>query len=137
MGLLGLVCTVGGTLLGLGGVTLLLSAAYYLSRRGETSPMSLTPPKRLVVSGPYAHVQHPMLLGVFCLGLGTACGLHSVGLGLASVGFALVAHLFVSLREEPALRKRFGEDYTAYQAATPRWFPCSLAQAKICLLPRR
>ena len=137
MGLLGLVSAVGGTLSGLGGVTLFLSAAYYLRRRGEASPVSLTPPKRLVVSGPYAHVQHPMLLGVLCLGLGAAGGLRCTGLGLASIGFALAAHVFVILREEPALRQRFGDDYAAYQAATPRWFPCPLTRAGICLWPRR
>lgn len=137
MGLLGLVSAVGGTLLGLGGAALFVSAAYYLRRRGEASPVSLTPPKRLVVSGPYAHVQHPMLLGVLCLGFGAAGGLRCVGLGLASVGFALMAHVFVILREEPALRQRFGDDYAAYQAATPRWFPCPLARSGICLLPRR
>lgn len=137
MGLLGLVFAVGGTLLGLAGAALLLSAAYYLRRRGEASPVSLTPPKRLVVSGPYAHVQHPMLLGVLCLGLGTAGGLRCVGLGLASIGFALMAHVFVILREEPALRQRFGDDYAAYQAATPRWFPCPLTRVGICLSPRR
>ena len=137
MDLLGLVSAVGGTLLGLAGATLFLSAAYYLSRRGEAPPVSLTPPKRLVVSGPYAHVQHPMLLGVLCLGLGATGGLRCTGLGLASVGFALVAHVFVILREEPALRQRFGDDYAAYQAATPRWFPCPLTRAGICLWPRR
>lgn len=137
MGLLGLVFAVGGTLLGLAGAALFLSAAYYLRRRGEASPVSLTPPKRLVVSGPYAHVQHPMLLGVLCLGLGAACGLRCVGLGLASIGFALVAHVFVILREEPALRQRFGDDYAAYQTATPRWFPCPLTRVGICLSPRR
>ncbi len=137
MGLLGLVSAVGSTLLGLGGAALFLSAIYYLRRRGEASPVSLTPPTRLVVSGPYAHVQHPMLLGVLCLGLGAAGGLRCVGLGLASIGFALAAHVFVILREEPALRQRFGDDYAAYQAATPRWFPCPLARARICLSPRR
>lgn len=137
MGLLGLVFAVGGTLLGLAGAALLLSAAYYLRRRGEASPVSLTPPKRLVVSGPYAHVQHPMLLGVLCLGLGTAGGLRCVGLGLAIIGFALMAHVFVILREEPALKKRFGDDYAAYQAVTPRWFPCPLTRVGICLSPRR
>jgi len=137
VGLLGLVFAVGGTLLGLAGAALFLSAAYYLRRRGEASPVSLTPPTRLVVSGPYAHVQHPMLLGVLCLGLGAAGGLRCVGLGLASIGFALVAHVFVILREEPALRQRFGDDYAAYQAATPRWFPCPLTRARICLSPRR
>ena len=137
MDLFGLVGAVGGTLSGLAGATLFLSAAYYLSRRGEASPVSLTPPKRLVVSGPYAHVQHPMLLGVLCLGLGATGGLRCTGLGLASVGFALVAHVFVILREEPALRQRFGDDYAAYQAATPRWFPCPLTRAGICLWPRR
>ena len=136
---IGLLFTVGGALLGLGGAALLFSAVSYLIRRGDGTPLSFVPPKRMVVSGPYAHIQHPMLLGVFCLGLGAAAWFRSPGLGLASTAFALVAHLFVVLREEPVLKKRFGEDYEAYQAATPRWFPCPLAHARIqCrLFPRR
>jgi protein-S-isoprenylcysteine O-methyltransferase Ste14 len=139
VGPIDLVCTVGGALLGLGGAAVLFSAVSYLIRRGGGTPLSFVPPKRMVVSGPYAHIQHPMLLGVFCLGLGAAAWFRSPGLGLASAAFALVAHLFVVLREEPVLKKRFGEDYEAYQAATPRWFPCSLAHARIQrrLFPRR
>ena len=121
--MLGLVLTVGGGLLGLGGAALLLSASTYLSRRGEAMPLSLTPPKRLVVSGPYAHIQHPMLLGVLCLGLGAAAWFRSSGLGLAGAVFGLAAHMWVVLDEEPRLKERFGEDYAAYQAATPRWLP--------------
>lgn len=136
---IGLLFAVGGVLLGLGGAALLFFAAYYLIRRGDGTPLSFAPPQRMVVSGPYAHIQHSMLLGAFCLGLGAAAWFRSPGLGLASGAFALVAHLFVILREEPVLKRRFGEDYEAYQAATPRWFPCPLTQARIQgrLLPRR
>ena len=31
------------------------------------------------------------------------------------------AHTLVVLREEPELRKRFGEEYTRYEHALPRW----------------
>ena len=36
---------------------------------------------------------------------------------------ALVAHLFVLLYEEPALRRRFGPTYVAYLALVNRWVP--------------
>ncbi len=122
-GSIGLACTVVGVVLCVGGAVVFFSAASYLTRRGDTTLLSFAQPKRMVVSGPYAYIQHPMLLGVFCLGLGGAAWFRSAGLGVFSVAFALLAHLFVILREEPALRKRFGGDYEAYQAVTPRWFP--------------
>jgi protein-S-isoprenylcysteine O-methyltransferase Ste14 len=119
----GLLFTVSGILLCLTGAALLFSGAYYLIRRGDGTPLPCDPPKRMVVSGPYAHIQHPMLAGLFLIVLGEACGFHSLPLGVYAAAVALFAHFFVTLQEEPHLTQCFGEDYTAYQAATPRWFP--------------
>jgi protein-S-isoprenylcysteine O-methyltransferase Ste14 len=120
---LGLLLTVSAAVFCLGGAILLFAGAYYLIRRGDGTPLPFDPPKRMVVSGPYAHIQHPMLLGFVCLALGEACWFHSPSLGVYSGVIALFSHLFVILAEEPGLKERFGEDYEAYQAVTPRWFP--------------
>ena len=112
----------GGTLI-LSGATVIFSGASYLTRRGDGTPFPFAPPKRMVVSGPYAHIQHPMLAGLLLMLLGEASWFQSLSLGLyTGVAFGF-AHLFVIFREEPGLKERFGEDYHAYQAATPRWFP--------------
>ncbi len=120
---LGLLLNVSGAVFCLGGAALLFSGAYYLIRRGDGTPLPFDPPKRMVVSGPYAHIQHPMLLGFFCIAAGEACWFHSPSLGLYSGVIALFTHLFVTFGEEPRLKERFGEDYEAYQTVTPRWFP--------------
>jgi protein-S-isoprenylcysteine O-methyltransferase Ste14 len=37
--------------------------------------------------------------------------------------FFLATHLFVTLYEEPDLRRRFGASYEAYLSRVPRWIP--------------
>jgi protein-S-isoprenylcysteine O-methyltransferase Ste14 len=44
-------------------------------------------------------------------------------MGVATVALGLALHLWVVVREEPALRRRFGEVYDAYTAHVPRWIP--------------
>ena len=112
-----------GFLLCLGGGALLFSAAYYLVQRGVGTPFPLDPPQRMVVAGPYAHIQHPMLVGLFALLCGQIFWFQSVHVLLYTVLLLLVSLVLVLYIEEPVLRKRFGEDYLAYRAATPRWFP--------------
>lgn len=112
-----------GLVLCLGGAALIFSGAYYLTHRGDGTPFPFAPPKRMVVSGPYAHIQHPMLAGLLLMLVGEAGWFHSLALGLYTGVVFLFAHLFVIFREEAVLTGRFGEDYRAYQAVTPRWFP--------------
>ena len=112
-----------GFLLCLGGGALLFSAAYYLVRRGAGTPFPLDPPRRMVVAGPYAHIQHPMLVGLFAILCGQIVWFPSVHVLLYTLLLLLVSRALVLHVEEPTLRERFGEDYMAYQAAIPRWFP--------------
>lgn len=112
-----------GFLLCLGGGALLFSAAYYLVRRGGGTPFPLDPPQRMVVAGPYAHIQHPMLCGLFAILCGQIVWFPSGHVLLYTVFLLLISRALVLHREEPTLRKRFGEDYVAYQAAIPRWVP--------------
>ena len=53
-----------GFLLCLSGGALVFSAAYYLVRRGDGTPFPLDPPQRMVVAGPYAHIQHLSLIHI-------------------------------------------------------------------------
>ena len=77
----------------------------------------------MVVTGPYAHIQHPMVVGLLALLCGQTLWFQSVNV-LQYTGLLLLASLAVVLYfEEPDLEKRFGEDYVAYHPVTPRWFP--------------
>jgi protein-S-isoprenylcysteine O-methyltransferase Ste14 len=89
--------------------------------RGTLAPWD--PPERLVVRGPYRYVRNPMITGVVSVLLGEAALFASPAvLAWAGVVFALNA-VYFPLIEEPGLRSRFGADYDAYAAHTPRWLP--------------
>jgi protein-S-isoprenylcysteine O-methyltransferase Ste14 len=113
----------GGGLFFLVGAGVAFSGAYYLVRRGEGTPWSCTPPCRMVVAGPYAHIQHPIWVGLLCMVCGEALWVRSTALALYAVVLIVLANLYVATVEEPGLEKRFGADYRAYRAAVPRWVP--------------
>ena len=71
--------------------------------------------RRLVMSGPYRFVRHPIYTGHLLMGLGTAIGsgrlVAFAGLALFFVGF------WIKLRqEEKLLMRSFPEEYPAYRA---------------------
>jgi len=76
---------------------------------------------QLVMTGPFAFVRHPMYLGLILAALGgllvyqTWTTLFLVGV---SPGLVLRAR-----REEAALLAEFGEEWLAYRARVPGWFP--------------
>jgi protein-S-isoprenylcysteine O-methyltransferase Ste14 len=119
----GMVAAYGGGLLFLTGVGLAFSGAYYLIHRGDGTLLPFVPPRRMVVAGPYAHVQHPIWLGLWFVVCGEALWMQSAILALYAVIGMILATLYVTTIEEPRLGHRFGVDYQAYRTAVPRWFP--------------
>lgn len=76
---------------------------------------------KLITSGPYAYVRHPLYTGLMLFGLGCALGWST------AVHWILLAVLVIVLdakarREERFLAARFG-DYAAYVERTPRFLP--------------
>lgn len=112
-----------GLLLFLAGAGLLFSGAYYLVLRGDGTPFPFDPPKRMVVAGPYARLQHPMTLGFLAVAYAEAVWCYSASLGLYAVLLTVLANIYLTYIEEPGLEKRFGDDYRAYRNAVPRWIP--------------
>ena len=90
---------------------------------GLGTPAPIAPPKHLVVSGIYRFVRNPMYVGVLTVIFGHFLRFgYWIILGYAGI-FFLVVHSFVTLYEEPDLRKRFGTGYEEYLREVPRWVP--------------
>jgi protein-S-isoprenylcysteine O-methyltransferase Ste14 len=102
----------GGIIAGI--VLLLLGVPLWLTSVAQV--LSVVPRGRLITSGPYALMLHPLYTSVALLVI------PGVGLLVDTwLGFALGAVLYLSSRlfspaEERALSERFGTEYTAYRA---------------------
>jgi protein-S-isoprenylcysteine O-methyltransferase Ste14 len=64
-----------------------------------------------------------MISGVLLNLLGEAILFRSTALAVWLAVFFVSNNLYFSLSEEPALERRFGEEYRRYRAAVPRWIP--------------
>ncbi len=86
--------------------------------------MPVSPPPRLIDTGPYAYSRNPMLSGVFLMLLGIGFMLQVVSLiVLFTPLFIVIASLEFKMIEEPELEKRLGECYVEYRKKVPMFFP--------------
>lgn len=76
---------------------------------------------RLVTSGPYALMRHPMYLAVIMSAIGTFLIYQTWG----ALCFAIIMNgLFVrARREEKILAEEFGDEWKTYATKVPPWFP--------------
>jgi protein-S-isoprenylcysteine O-methyltransferase Ste14 len=121
-GLAALPVSAGVALIGAGVALVVWTVSLFIAH-GEGTLAPWDPTSRLVLRGPYRHVRHPMIGGVACTLLGEAVLLGSVPL---LVWFALavgINALYLPLVEERGLARRFGDDWAAYRANVPRYFP--------------
>ena len=88
--------------------------------RGTLSP--ITPTKKLVVSGLYRFSRNPMYIGVMLLLIGETLFFSSRSLCLYSFIVFVGFNIFIIAREEPRLKKDFGDDYDIYRKKVRRWF---------------
>ena len=89
----------------IGGAILLWSFWNFLIE-GRGTPAPMDPPKELVVAGFYRYVRNPMYFGVLLILIGYFLWFGFWSL-LVYTAFAFIAiHLFVTLYEEPTLKKK-------------------------------
>jgi protein-S-isoprenylcysteine O-methyltransferase Ste14 len=77
---------------------------------------------KLLDSGVYSWVRHPMYLGILLLCLAFFFASSS----LLSLGILVVFFIFynkMAAYEEKSLTQMLGEEYVAYQKRVPKWFP--------------
>jgi protein-S-isoprenylcysteine O-methyltransferase Ste14 len=116
------VFTLGALLLAAGGAVLLHAFARFVTE-GLGTPAPAAPPERLVVGGLYRHVRNPMYLAVTATIVGQALLLGQYWLLAYAALFLATTMAFVTLYEEPTLRRQFGSQYDVYRSAVPRWWP--------------
>jgi protein-S-isoprenylcysteine O-methyltransferase Ste14 len=76
---------------------------------------------RLVVDGPYAHIRHPMYLGVILVAMG-ALMLFRTWTMVVFAPLSLVVILRAQ-REETLMAAEFGEEWARYRGHVPQWIP--------------
>jgi protein-S-isoprenylcysteine O-methyltransferase Ste14 len=78
----------------------------------------------LITEGIYARMRNPMLLGYLMALLGLGLVRQSVSASFVLPGaYGILWIAWIKLREEPALEKRFGEEYVRYRENTPFLVP--------------
>ncbi len=95
---------------------------FRIAARGYKKEESLSG-KKLVKGGPYALVRNPMYFGTLIIGTGVI----SVIFELWTLPLFLIIFLLIYApqitKEEARLLEFFGEEYTEYCKATPKYFP--------------
>ena len=112
----------GFTLIGIG-AAFYFKCAWDFASFGKGTPVPLDPPRNFVARGLYRLVRNPMYVGVLLVLIGQALIFRSFLILGYTILMWLCFHLFVTLYEEPTLRKKFGSSYDEYCRTVPRWFP--------------
>jgi protein-S-isoprenylcysteine O-methyltransferase Ste14 len=111
-----------GALILVAALAVLVSAFARFAVEGFGTPAPVAPPDRLVIGGLYRYVRNPMYLAVLSAIIGQML---LFGQLILLAYAAVVAAAFAAMvlwHEEPALRRSFGDQYTAHQRAVPgRW----------------
>ena len=112
-----------GLLAAVFGASILLRCIWEFMVTGRGTLAPVDPPTQLVVRGLYRYVRNPMYLGAFIMLLGEAALFESLALLQYAVAWFVIINLIVLFREEPVLRRRFGDSYDRYVRSVHRWLP--------------
>ena len=79
--------------------------------------------EKLVTGGIYSHVRNPMYVGNFILVLGMSIASNSWVFLLLGIPIVVLMHKAIVAAEEDFLRNKFGAEFDAFCARSPRWVP--------------
>ncbi|QVQ51988.1 hypothetical protein J4H86_25165 [Spiractinospora alimapuensis] len=107
------------------GGTLLLRAHWLLYRPepwvGRDSPFG--EPNRLVTHGPYRHIRHPYLVGIYLVILGWVVAFPGWLLATYLIVVVVLSSVVANTFERRGLERTFGAEYEAYRRATSQFVP--------------
>ena len=79
-------------------------------------------PPRVINTGVFSHLRHPIYLAAILLYLGFFFTTLSL-ISLAFLGVTFIFYDYLATFEEKQLQQRFGREYLNYKEKTPKWFP--------------
>ncbi|MFX1284634.1 MAG: methyltransferase family protein [Promethearchaeota archaeon] len=95
-----------------------------LFAKAKGTPVPLSPPKKLVNTGPYTYIRNPIVVGYILIFWGIGFLLESISLIIFITPiFFLLLILEIKLIEEPELEKRLGKEYLDYKKRVPMFIP--------------
>ncbi|MGN6368076.1 MAG: SpoIIE family protein phosphatase [Phycisphaerae bacterium] len=121
-----------GMWVALGGLAFAVWARVHLGKYWS-SAVSLKEGQRVVRTGPYEIVRHPIYTGISTGALGTAIAGGTLD---GFVGWALIlgGYLLKLRREEAVLTKELGEEYSRYREEVPALLPFGQAKGRVRLM---
>ena len=105
------------------GLLLMISTINLFGKFGKGTLAPWDPTQKLVVQGPYKYCRNPMITGVICILLAETLWFNNMILLFWMLLFFSINSVYFIMKEEPGLKKRFGEDYVHYKNHVPRWIP--------------
>ena len=105
------------------GTSSILWAVVTLARYSGATGAPGDPTKKLVTVGPFARARNPIYGGDAIILLGLAFLVRSPFMLVYDILYVLAIDKYVRMVEEPALERRFGEEYARYRLPVPRWVP--------------
>jgi protein-S-isoprenylcysteine O-methyltransferase Ste14 len=105
------------------GAVILLWSFWNFLREGRGTPAPIDPPKELVATGFYRYVRNPMYVGILAMIVGYFLWFGYWNLLIYAIVVFAAFHTFVTLYEEPTLKRKFGTHYENYLNKVPRWIP--------------
>jgi protein-S-isoprenylcysteine O-methyltransferase Ste14 len=104
-------------------IVLGLAGSQEFAERGDGTPIPFDPPKRLVVTGPYAYVANPMQISVVASLLVLGIAYQSLLLGAAAVVAVIYALGIVRWHHTIDMTPRFGDAWRHYRHHVRSWVP--------------
>lgn len=108
-------------LLFLAGMAIVFHCVFRFFKDGLGTLSPVIPTKQLVIGGLYQYSRNPMYIGVMLLLTGEVLFCTTVNLLIYAILVFIAFHLFVVFKEEPRLKRDFGEQYNNYKHQVRRW----------------
>ncbi|SNZ00615.1 methyltransferase family protein [Flagellimonas pacifica] len=103
-------------------LVILFGIFQFARAKTTTNPIDLSRTSKLVTNGIYKYTRNPMYLGMLLILLAFGLKLGNAFNTLLAAGFVYYMNHFQIKKEEEALLKLFGKEYSMYCKATRRWF---------------
>jgi protein-S-isoprenylcysteine O-methyltransferase Ste14 len=118
-----------GVLLMVIGAVVYVRCTIDLVRFGQGIPAPSAPTRFLVRNALYRYMRNPMYVAAAVFLFGEAVAASRGILFIYAAAVTACYYPAVVYLEEPALRRRFGEDFDRYCAQVPRWLPRLTSQS--------